>query len=261
MKRPLELDRADGQKAFDDLVAVTELTWQDMGEVRATFRAWPGTTFWVVASVLTVASVAWSLVVEPLALFAVGTFGAFGAAFVASGAVERTRVCEHGLILGFRTRSRYVVPWSTVDPGRVRVVRRVGMVGRLPDALPSSPHYRLGIFTTSALAVNGLDTAITGWWAVPGLLGVKDALRPGTQQRGTPFAWWLLGTRSPAELAREIEAAMVADGYPAAGLAARAVAQAHTMRLRPGTYDPLPTRAATDRVLGVDGPSLTEVRA
>ncbi|WP_029289753.1 hypothetical protein [Cellulomonas sp. HZM] len=260
-RRWFELTDVDSDETMTALAGLADLTWQDMGEVRATFRAWPGTVAWVVIAALVggggvAALAAGDPATRVVALAVVATVAVFLAAFVAAGAADRTRVCEHGLVLGTRTRSRYVVPWSTLDPGRVRVVHHVGLVGRLPYATPSSPHYRLGLLSTRALAVDGLDTALGGWARVPGMLEVTDAVAPGSRVRRTPFVWWLLGTRRPADLARAIEDAMVADGYPARGLAARAQAQAHTMRLNPGTHDPLPPRAATDPVLGVDGPDL-----
>lgn len=260
-RRPLELQIVDSDETMSELAALGALTWQDMGAVRAVFRPWPGTTAWVVMAAL-VATVVVGGVLAPdpvtrmVILLGGATVPFFLGLFVAAGAADRIRVCDRGLVLGLRTRSRYVVPWSTVDPGRVRVVDHVGLVGRLPYAAPSSPHYRLGVFTTRALALNGLDSALGGWWSVPGMLEVTDALEPGSRVRRTPFVWWLLGTRRPEALARAVEEAMVADGYAAAGLAERACAQAFTLRLNPGTHDPFPPRAATDQVLGVHGPHL-----
>lgn len=259
--RPFLELHPDDPDALARLASLADLTAADMGAVRAQFRPWPGTTAWVVTAVAAVAGVAGALAAPDdagrlVGLAVVGTFLLFVGLFVATGAVDRIRVCEHGLVLGWRTRSRYVVPWRTVDPGRVRVVHRVGLVGRLSDATPSSPHYRLGILTTRALAVNGLDTAIGGWLRVPGLLDVTDRHDVDSEVRVTPFAWWLLGTRRPADLARAIEDAMVADGYDAAGLADRALAAAHTMRLNPGVHHPFPARRAADPVVGIRGPHL-----
>jgi hypothetical protein len=34
--------------------------------------------------------------------------------------MERHRVCEHGTIVGFTKKSTFVIPWATIDPGRIR---------------------------------------------------------------------------------------------------------------------------------------------
>lgn len=260
-REPVELRVVDSDETMAQLAALGGLTTQDMGAVRATFRPWPGTTASVVLGVLTMV-IGGGAVAAPdsatrLVILAVGaTVLVLLGLFVLAGAIERIRVCDHGLVLGFRTRSQYVVPWSTVDPGRVRVVHRVGLVGRLPYAAPSSPHYRLGVFSTRALALNGLDTALGGWWLIPGMLEATDTVAPGSRARRTPFVWWLLGTRRPEALASAVEDAMVADGYAAHGLADRARAQAFTLRLNPGAHDPFPPREATASVLGVRGSRL-----
>jgi hypothetical protein len=158
--------------------------------------------------------------------------------------------------VGFKTRSRYVVPWSTIDPGRVRVLRRPLLIGRRDEMPSSSPHYRVGWLSTQAVVVNGLDTAIDGWTRVPGLLGVTDEAQLGGRARITPFVWWLLGTQRPRQLLEAMEAAMIADGYPAQGMADRAVRQTVTATWRPAPVSPVPPRYATDAVIGVRGPTL-----
>jgi len=76
---------------------------------------------------------------------------------------------------------------------------------------------------------------------------------PGSRVRRTPFVWWFLGGRHPDRLAGAIEEAMVADGYAAEGLAARAVAQGCTLRYNPAGWEPFPPRLGADRVVGVAG--------
>ncbi|SFJ62682.1 hypothetical protein [Cellulomonas sp. KH9] len=248
-------------EAAERLIELGERTAEDMGAVRATFRAWPGRTANVAFAVLLVVAVATSVVAPNATELSVrlviwGSFAFWVALFVAAGAMDRHRVCEHGLVVGFRTHSRYVVPWSTIDPGRVRVVRRPLLVGRRPELPASSPHYRVGWFTTSAVAVNGLDSAIDGWVRVPGLLGVTDAVELAGRARFTPFVWWLLGTQRPRELLEAIEAAMVADGYDARGLADRAERNAVTITWQPTAQSPIPPRYPDDPVVGVRGPDL-----
>jgi len=260
--RFVELRDGDEQGAVDTLVALAELDHRDMGEVRAVFRAWPGTVFWVVSAVVVLAMPALAMLTPNpddrlwLALLMTGVWLFWVLVLAGVGLIERHRVCEHGLVLGWRTRSRYVVPWSSLDPGRVRVVRRSNLLSRIPGMPPSSPHYRVGMVSGTALALNGFDSAVEGWLQVPGMLEVTDARSPGSRWRRTPFVWWFLGTRRPERLVRAIEDAMVADGYPAQGMADRALAQARTLRWNPGTEHPFPAREATDPVLGVDGPPL-----
>lgn len=68
--------------------------------------------------------------------------------------------------------------------------------------------------------------------------------------------WWLLGAASPERLAEAIEEAIVADGYDAHGLAARASRGAIIIAWNPEGDHPLPPRQSQDPVLGVDGPPL-----
>ncbi|WP_156374163.1 hypothetical protein [Cellulomonas sp. Leaf334] len=245
----------------EELIALVDQTASDQGEVRATFRPWPGRTAWGVIVALLVLTGTYTFSAPDTTEMWVrsallGSLVFWTAVVVAAGAIDRHRVCEHGLVVGFRTRSKYVIPWSTIDPGRVRVVRRPLLLGRREEMPTSSPHYRVGWLSTRAVAVNGLDTAIDGWTRVPGLLGVTDAAELGGRARITPFVWWLLGTQRPRELLEAMEAAMVADSYPAQGMAERALRQTVTLPWRPTPVSPVPPRYAIDPVIGVDGPAL-----
>lgn len=260
-KEFVQFDDPQSPQAADAFLELADRSWEDMGAVRATFRPWPGRTAKIVLTVL-LALAAWGAAVAPdgeelgVRLVIVGSFVLWIVLFVAAGAIDRHRVCEHGLVVGFRTRSTYVVPWESIDPGRVRVVRRPLLLGRRPEMPGSSPHYRVGWFSTQAVALNGLDTAIDGWRRVPGLLGVTDAAQLGGRARITPFVWWLLGTQRPRALLEAIEEAMVADGYDAQGLAERAVRQTVTLPWRPSAHSPVPPRYPADPVIGVRGPEL-----
>lgn len=245
----------------EQFVEIAKQTWEDQGEVLAMFRPWPGRVAWIVIALIIVGSGLFTVFApnDTERLVRSSLFGSaifWSALIVASGAVERHRVCEHGLIVGFRTRSQYVIPWSTVDPGRVRIALRPSLLGRHPDVPSSSPHFRHGWLSTEALLLNGLDTAVSGWMAVPGLLGVTDAVKLGGRARTTPFVWWVLGTQRPRRLAEAIEAAMVADGFDALGLAERAQRQSTTLTWRPSPFSPIPARYPTDPVIGVGGPLL-----
>jgi hypothetical protein len=249
-----------GDASLDRLLAVAEQDRDDMGRVRAVFRSWPGNVFWIIAGVVMLGWIAVAATRPDsqgriVGIAVAGTFLFFIVLLVAVGVAERHRVCEHGLVVGMRTKSRFVIPWSTIDPGRVRVVRRSNLLGRLPGRTSSSPHFRHGAASGTALALNGLDSAVGGWANIPGIVEVTDAVRPGSRARRTPFVWWYLGGRHPERLAQAIEDAMVADGYPAQGLAERAVTQACTLRYEPRGWEPFPPRLATDPVVGVDGPA------
>ncbi|WP_337059733.1 hypothetical protein [Kineococcus sp. G2] len=240
-RRFLEVPDPRARDVVDEVARLARQDRRAQGAVLATFRPWPGNLSWLVLAALLLPMAAYAATAAPdweelLVRATITAIAACSAAvFVVPSLFDRHRVCEHGLVLGFRGRSRYVVPWSTLDPGRVRVVHRAPLIGRHRDESPSSPHYRTGLLTTRALAVNGLDTA-------------------GAHR--SPFTWWVLGTRRPQRLAEAIEAAMVADGYAAQGLAERARRQAVVARWGRPAREPLPERAATDPVLGVDGPPL-----
>ena len=242
----------DDPVQVDQLLALADLDAEDMGAVRQTFRAWPGARMWLfllglmllsLLPLLIPGEVGWGLTVTLLICI-----GASGLVLVIAGAVDRHRVCEKGLLLGWRGRTRDIVPWSTVDPGRVRVVERAGLLGRRHDTPASSPHFRTGLLVTRALSVNGIDSAHGGWVGIPGLLGVTDPVAPGARARSTIFVNWLLGTPDPVRLARAIEDAMVAEGYPARGLADAAASRAVVLSWNPDqdSAHPLPYRASTD---------------
>lgn len=228
------------------------LRGQDMGRVLQTFRCWPGPVSSAVMALVTVGVVAWQWAAVPddplwFRFFVLFLMLLLCAALALPGMLERHRVCEHGLVLGYGpTRTaRYVVPWSSIDPGRVRVLTRAQLVSRHRDMPSSSPHYRIGTgpLAYRALAVNGLDSASDAgtWVHVPGLLETTDKVSPGSRRRRTPYVWWVLGTPRPEALARAIEAAMVADGHAAEGLAARAAEQEIVLEWNPQRL-PLPAR-------------------
>jgi len=52
-----------------------------------------------------------------------------GCSRTTTGLLEKHRVCRHGLVLGLR--GEHAVPWSSIDPGRVRLLRRANLVTRL----------------------------------------------------------------------------------------------------------------------------------
>ena len=226
------------------------LRGSDMGRVLKTFRCWPGPVSSMVMLLLTVAFVAWHWITVPddplwFRLAMLFLLLLFWSAFALPGILERHRVCEHGLVLGYgpTRRARYVVPWSTIDPNRVRVLRRSQLISRHRGMPQVSPHYRIGTgpLAYRSLAVNGLDSATDAgtWLHLPGLLETPNTVLSGSGRRRTPYAWWILGSPRPERLAQAIEEAMVASGHRAEGLAARAVEQEIVVPWTPG---PTPLR-------------------
>jgi hypothetical protein len=246
----LQIKGPDDEAGIDRLLELGRLDHTDMGPVLVTFRAWPGPLFWVPFAalccfpvVMYLTAPGWDDPVLRAGLAAIPLV-MLGLPLVAVYALERHRVCEHGLVVGFKKESRYVIPWATVDPGRVRIAKRMGLLGRRPDVPQGSPRYRVGAFSLHGVVLNGLDTTLGSRW---------DTVM-GPNPVHSPFGWWLLATRRAPELVAAIEAAMVADGYPAQGLAARAQAQEFTVTWKPAGTSPIPPRLATDPVIGVDGP-------
>lgn len=259
MRRPLEIRDIADTDAIARLGDLSTLTAADMGPVRATFRAWPGWLFWVLASlpcllflgrivtarnsddvVVGAALLGFVVVVALLLLMIYG--------------LEKHRVCAHGLVLGLRKRGPFVIPWETVDPGRVRVGWHVAFMARHPEIPQNTSRYRVGVFSDRGLLINGLDTSDRS------ALSELDPLGKSRGRPETPFGWWMLATRRPQQLAEAIEASMVADGYGAAGLAARAERQRFSIGWNASGPSPLPERLATDPVIGVDGPLLEGTR-
>ncbi|WP_134772020.1 hypothetical protein [Ornithinimicrobium flavum] len=264
MTKPfLEIRDVEDDDQLEPLADLAGLDSDDMGPVLASFRPWPSPRVWLVQLALSALFLLpWLLPGEnSWALSATLLVCQWGTLliFLLAGVVDRHRVCEHGLVLGLRRRSTLVVPWSTLDPGRVRIVERSSLLGRYDRVPATGPHFRQGFLTTRSLAVNGLDTAPFGALHLPHLYSSTDVADVhGT--RATPFVWWLMGSPQPERIARAIEEAMIADGYDAAGLAERAVANSVQLRWNPDqSLDPLPPRAATDPVLGARGPLLPRI--
>lgn len=223
----------------------------DMGEVRATYRSWPGPVSWAVMITIVAGGVIANWVAAPddpwwFRVFVGGLLTVLCGAFAFPGMLEKHRVCEHGLVLGYRrqAKTRYFVPWDSVDPSRVRILRRAQLVSKHRDAPSSSPHYRIGTgpLAYRGVAVNGLDTASGGWTRIPGVLETETTLATGEEWTPDRFAWWVLGTPRAGRLVAAIEEAMVADGHThAKGMTQRAVADELVLPWNPQA-NPLPRR-------------------
>lgn len=152
------------------------------------------------------------------------------------GPGREVAVHAHGLVLGGRA-----IPWATMDPGRFvwatepRAARQVVTLNR-----------RRALAGGEVLLLNGTDgrTGVDDW---EGLGTVYDPL-PRAPRLDSPFVWWCLGPRDVGALVRDVESAMVADGYPVRGLAGRL--RAHRRPAEPGSGDEVfPRRAPQDPVL------------
>lgn len=228
----IEITDPDDPRLLDLASKWTGLTRQDMGRELARFRAWPGSRltagFVVINAVLSVILLAlpvekpWALAVT-LLVCSVPSY----VIFALIGVPEKHRVCEYGMALGFRRDTKLVVPWETIDPGRVHVVENLNAIARQPDVGMAYTN-RTGGLCTRGLVVNGLNSA--SW----------DPL----------YANWILATQHPERLAAEIEKAMLADGYPAEGLAANASRTAVRAPWRP-TGPLLTRREPLDPVIGL----------
>ncbi|MCD5315481.1 hypothetical protein [Kineosporia babensis] len=141
----------------------------------------------------------------------------------------KQRVHEHGLVLGPRWLQPLIIPWETIDPGRVHIVDNFSAAGHHSEFNSIKRSNQAGL-ADSGLALNGFNTAT--WDPV--------------------FTYWLLGTHRPEKLAEAIEKAMVQAGYDAQGLAANAVrTRVRASRSKKGTALMPTTRGPFDPPLGV----------
>lgn len=145
-------------------------------------------------------------------------------------------VRRHGLVVGSRP-----VPFATMDPGRFVWATRARAARSVVTLLR-----RRRVAGGDCLLLNGTDgpDAVNDWQA--SWVGGKYDPLPHAPRLDTPFVWWALGPRDVGTFIRDLEAAMVADGYPVRGLAA------HLERYRadvPAGREAFPRRAALDPVL------------
>ncbi|OLT43487.1 hypothetical protein BJF86_01540 [Serinicoccus sp. CNJ-927] len=236
-----------------------ELTPADMGPELATFRAtpgWRGTTLVVLApaALLLLMPLAPDAIGRWLAVLAAGALLLATGAFWVRGWSEQHRVCRHGLVLG--RRGEYAVPWSTLDPGRVRLIRRANFITRY--GIRPGPLLRPGETLGHALLVNGVDATPAG----QARLVMNERLHResgGADADLTCFDRWFLAGRHAPDLLRAMEEAMVADGYSATGLTDAVLARPLVLRWAPEAHPSgipgewlSPLRRITDPVLGVD---------
>lgn len=156
----------------------------------------------------------------------------------------RYDVHAHGMVLRGLRGGYDVIPWASVDPGRVFIARSVRAMTRMPIAL----HRQRAVFPPG-LVLCGWTTRPTGTHEA--IEAFSSGYRYQPMAGETPFGWWQLGVADPAALLAAIEYAMVADGYPAAGLAPFALSgrcSAGDLRRNPAIQR---ERQLTDPVIGL----------
>lgn len=206
------------------LARFASATPEQMGPALARFRGGitAGASLRVVLLGLTAGVVLGALVlllapgealVPAVAAFVLAVVVAVVAAVAALLAARRYRydVHAHGLVLRGLRGGYDVIPWATLDPGRVFIARSVRAMTRMPVAL----HRQRAAFPPG-LVLNGWTNRPTGTHEV--VEAVSGGHRYQPMASDTPFGWWQLGVAHPAALLGAIEQAMLADGYAAAGL-------------------------------------------
>lgn len=157
----------------------------------------------------------------------------------ASVGPARLAIRAHGVSVG--STSPRPIPFATMDPGRMQWItspwggRHVVTLGRR----------RVGVGRDGIL-LNGTD----GPAGVedPESLGTIYDASPTAQQVATPFVWWYLVPEDPRGFLRDLEAAMVADGYPVRGLAGHVSARRGAVPFRRSRGERFPRRVPGDRL-------------
>lgn len=128
----------------------------------------------------------------------------------------RYDIHHHGLALrGRKETLGALVPWATVDPGRVLI---------------SDPPRQVSRWTPRGLldwAARPPLVLINGWVCRPNDQPHSAAHRYITDTGGSPFGWWQLGVTDPLHLLTAMESAMVTHGYSARGMTAAAMDRHH----------------------------------
>lgn len=169
-------------------------------------------------------------------------------ALVCLGLVERARrrtyeLRQHGLVLRGRGQDDgVVIPWATVDPGRI---------------ILSSPPRGVAARTPTGLLewlVRPTTVLVNGWGHLPdGREDVASLHRyePGASE--SPFGWWQLRVADPVDLLTAIESVMVGDGHPARGLAEGALSRRYGAGAPTRVAARELERGLTDPAVGVHG--------
>lgn len=172
------------------------------------------------------------------------TFGAVMLLVWALARATRQDVHQHGLVVRGLWGRREAIPWATIDPGRIFIAETVRSMTRMPLAL-----HRQQAVLPPGVVINGWTDRPLG--SLPAVEAFSQGYRYQPSPSETPFGWWQLGATDPQAFLRAIEVAMVADGYPAAGLTPFVLAR----RVTAGDLRAAPElqreRMITDPVLGL----------
>lgn len=113
-----------------------------------------------------------------------------------------------------------VVPWASVDPGRAFIAPTTATATRRGASFVQRA------IRPPAAVING---SILGAGGREGSAEVT-ALRHRPVVGDGPFGWWQIGVSDPVAVLVAMESAMVAEGYPAEGMASRALFRESTLR-------------------------------
>lgn len=161
----------------------------------------------------------------------------------------RHEVRRHGLVLRSLVGRAEVVPWATVDPGRMFIGDSIRAATRMPLAL----HRQRAVFPP-AVMVNGWTNRPRGSFEAFERFSGDYRYQP--MPIDSPFGWWQLGVTDVRSFLTVVESAMVADGYPATGLTRFVLSRRFTARdLRRDPRVPR-ERALEDPVLGLSESNL-----
>ncbi|SMC68173.1 hypothetical protein SAMN06296429_107123 [Janibacter indicus] len=223
------------QAHLEQLVAAAQA---DPGRELATFRARPTAGFLtaLVLPFVLVAVLAAVIAPDPAIAVVPLAIGLGAAAiFVVAGALDRIRVHERALVLGFRGQT--AIPLETIDPGRVYVSRALFLTRNV--AAPAG----------ATRGTAGPMVVVNGWQRSMLSANVAGAPDPGR----SVFGWYLLGARNRRAFLAALEQAMLGQGLTAAtGLAQDVLAHRAITPTWSVAHPPLVApRSTTDPPLGV----------
>lgn len=241
----------------DDSAAVLwrllSLTPEDMGPCRARFRgrlpvgmavgvtAVMGAVFTLIGVLIRAVGATWGEV-GVVVLIGLG-IGLLTAGMLALGARSSVAAVHcHGVVVSLPPSRGRVIPFASIDPGRVFVTRGE-FLGRSLTTVMHRSRYVAG----PVVVLNGLDRDNSGVGVAENLFAARRPDEPV----GGPFGWWVLSAPDPAALLQCLEAAMVADGYPAAGLAPFVLSRRFTARDLRSSPMLRQQRGLADPVLGL----------
>jgi hypothetical protein len=244
--------------AAEDLYPGLLLDPDEIGALRFAERGWPAPLFMLTWLAL-MAALAAVLVprqgAEALAGPVTGVLMLLG--LIALAGRSTVRVHDHAFVVHVRApfAVTYVIPWTTVDAGLVRLHRSANFIGRRMGPHPPRER-RMEPWHRTAVSVVGLagDYA-SAKRREPRLALVRQQVveRPYEPVMPLPLRPWYLGTRREHALLEALEDALVRAGNAgAAGLAERCLADSVRERWPTPLSDqdiygrPLPRRMSLD---------------